>query len=46
MFDTICDFFVIGHPLGADMNEWVEVVVKAKWAPGGHIELHLGQRQI
>lgn len=27
MLRAIRHFFVIGHPLGANVNEWVEVVV-------------------
>ena len=37
MLCAIRDFFVIGHILGVDMDEWVEVVaVETEWASDGH----------
>jgi hypothetical protein len=36
IFCTIRDFFIIGHLLGANMNEWVEVVAEAE---RGHVRL-------
>ena len=36
MLRAIHDFFVIGHVLGADVNEWVEVVA-AEAERDGHI---------
>jgi hypothetical protein len=41
MFCTICDFFIIGHLFGVNMNE-IEVIVadsEAEWAPEGHVRL-------
>ncbi len=45
MLRAIRDFFVIGHILRANMNEWVEVVAaEAERASDGHVRLgHLGQ---
>jgi hypothetical protein len=39
------DFFIIGHLLNANMNEWVEVIAaEAEWASDGHVRLgHFGQ---
>jgi len=40
MLRAIRDFFVIGHILRANMNEWVEVVAaEAERAFDGHVRL-------
>lgn len=40
MLHTIHDFFIIGHPLGVNMNKWVEfVATEAEWASDGHVRL-------
>jgi len=45
MLRTIHDFFAIGHPLGANVNERVEVLAaEADRASDGHVTLgYLGQ---
>ena len=45
MLCAVRNFFVIGHLLSANMNEWVEVVAaEAERASDGHVRLrHFGQ---
>ena len=45
MLRAICDFFIIGHVLGTNMDKWVEVVAaEAERASDGHVKLgYLGQ---